>query len=64
MVVILNQFKGVKRMNMMQSCNVFLKAKQYGEVKELSHKLNIPYSELIREGVNLVLKKYNGKKQN
>lgn len=64
MVVILNQFKGVKRMNMMQSCNVFLKVKQYGEVKELSHKLNIPYSELIREGVNLVLKKYNGKKEN
>jgi hypothetical protein len=51
-------------MNMMQSCNVFLKVKQYGEVKELSHKLNIPYSELIREGVNLVLKKYNGKKEN
>jgi len=48
-------------MNMMQSCNVFLRAKQYGEVKKLSHKLNIPYSELIRKGVDLVLKEYKTK---
>ena len=45
-------------MNLKQSCNVFLPVKQYGEIKELGHKLSIPYSELIREGVGLVLKRY------
>ncbi len=45
-------------MELKQSCNVFLPVKQYGEIKKLGHKLSIPYSELIREGVNLVLKKH------
>ncbi len=45
-------------MDLKQSCNVFLPVKQYGEIKELGHKLSIPYSELIREGVGLVLKRY------
>jgi hypothetical protein len=48
-------------MDLKQSCNVFLPVKQYGEIKELSHRLSIPYSELIREGVSLVLKKYQRK---
>jgi len=48
-------------MELKQSCNVFLTVKQYGEIKELSHKLSIPYSELIREGVGLVIKKYKRK---
>ncbi len=47
-----------------QSCNVFLPVGQYGEIKELGHKLSIPYSELIREGVSLVLKKYKRKESN
>ncbi len=47
-----------EEMNLKQSCNVFLPVKQYGEIKELGHKLSIPYSELIREGVSLVLKRY------
>ncbi len=46
-----------KEMDLKQSCNVFLPVKQYGEIKELGHKLSIPYSELIREGVGLVLKR-------
>ncbi len=51
-------------MNLKQSCNVFLPVKQYGEIKELGHSLSIPYSELIREGVGLVLKKYKRKENN
>jgi len=50
-----------KKMNLMQSCNVFLPVEQYGEIKKLSHKLSIPYSELIREGVGLVIRKYKRK---
>ncbi len=51
-------------MNLKQSCNVFLPVKQYGEIKELGHKLSIPYSELIREGVDLVLKKHKRNESN
>jgi len=48
-------------MELKQSCNVFLPVKQYGEIRELGHKLNVPYSELMREGVDLVLKRYRRK---
>ena len=48
-------------MEFKQSCNVFLPVKQYGEIKKLSHKLSVPYSELMREGVDLVLKRYRRK---
>ena len=48
-------------MELKQSCNVFLPVEQYGEIKKLSHKLGIPYSELIREGVGLVIKRYKRK---
>ena len=48
-------------MELKQSCNVFLPVEQYGEIKRLSHKLSIPYSELIREGVGLVIKRYKRK---
>jgi hypothetical protein len=48
-------------MDLKQSCNVFLPVKQYGEIKKLSHKLSVPYSELMREGVDLVLKRYRRK---
>ncbi|MCP4255630.1 MAG: ribbon-helix-helix domain-containing protein [Candidatus Scalindua sp.] len=51
-------------MELKQSCNVFLPVEQYGEIKDLGHRLSIPYSELIREGVRLVLKKYNRKENN
>ena len=51
-------------MNLKQSCNVFLAVEQYGEIKELGHKLSISYSELIREGVGLVLRKYKRKESN
>jgi hypothetical protein len=48
-------------MNYKQSVNVFLPATQYQEIKALSRKLDLPYSELIRRGVVLVLKKYQRK---
>ncbi len=50
-------------MDLKQSCNVFLPVKQYGEIKELGHKLSIPYSELIREGVDLILRRYKRKEK-
>jgi len=46
-------------MDLKQSCNVFLPIKQYEAIRNLGYKFSIPYSELIREGVSLVLKKYN-----
>jgi hypothetical protein len=48
-------------MDLKQSCNVFLPVKQYEEIRDLSHRLSIPYSELIREGVRLVLKRHKRK---
>jgi hypothetical protein len=54
---------GIRRvkMDLKQSCNVFLPVKQYGAIKELGHKLSVPYSELIREGVDLILIRYKKK---
>ncbi len=54
-------FLGRSEMELKQSCNVFLPGRQYQEIKDLSYRLNIPYSELIREGVSLVLRKYRKK---
>lgn len=45
-------------MELKQSCNVFLPVEQYGEIKKIGHRLSVPYSELIREGVSLVIKRY------
>jgi hypothetical protein len=50
-------------MELKQSCNVFLPVEQYGEIKELGHKLSVPYSELIREGVDLILRRYKRKEK-
>ncbi len=48
-------------MELKQSCNVFLSGRQYKDIKELGYRLNVPYSELMREGVGLVLRKYKRK---
>ncbi len=48
-------------MDLKQSCNVFLSGKQYKEIKELGYRLNIPYSTLIREGVDMMLRRYKRK---
>jgi hypothetical protein len=51
-------------MDLKQSCNVFLTEEQYREIKKLGFTLNIPYSQLIREGVDIVVEKYRNKKNN
>ena len=38
---------------------VYLTEKQKTQLEELNDRLKIPMSELIRQGVNLVLKKYD-----
>lgn len=48
-------------MNLKQGCNVFLPVGQYMEIKELGYKLNMPYVVLIREGIEMVLEKYQRK---
>jgi len=50
-------------MDLKQSCNVFLPVKQYGEIKKLGHRMNKPYSALIREGIDMVLRRYKRKDQ-
>ena len=49
-------------MELKQSCNVFLAGDQYRALKELGYEQDRPYSEIIREGINLVLQKYARKK--
>ncbi len=50
-------------MGLMKSFNVFLDGDQYKEIKELGHLHDRTYSEIIREGISMVLKKY-GRKSN
>ncbi|MBC6415083.1 MAG: ribbon-helix-helix domain-containing protein [Bdellovibrionales bacterium] len=38
---------------------VYLTEKQQSQLKELNHRLKIPMSELIRQGIDLILKKYD-----
>ena len=48
----------------MKSFNVFLDGEQYRGIKELGHKQDRTYSQIIREGISLVLKKYKRKESN
>ena len=50
-------------MELKQSCNVFLSGSQYKEIKELGFRMSIPYSVLIRQGVDLILNKYKEKEK-
>ncbi len=50
-------------MKLKQPCNILLSGDQYREIKKLGNKLGKPYSELVREGVNFILKKYNKRKE-
>jgi len=38
--------------------NFFLPANKYDELRSLCVKLDVPRSELIRQGVSMILKKY------
>ncbi len=50
-------------MELKQSCNVFLDGNQYRAIKELGYKQDRPYSEIIREGVDLILRRYQRKEE-
>ncbi len=41
-----------------QNINVFLNVEQYRAVKNLAHKLDVPYVHLVRRGIDLLLEKY------
>lgn len=45
-------------MNTKQTCNIFIPFDQYQQLKQLGRALEKPYSELVREGVIMVLRKY------
>ena len=40
---------------------VFITEKQRDQLKELNERFKIPVSELIRQGVDLILRKYDGR---
>ena len=46
-----------------QNLHVLLPVKEFEELRELGHKLSCSKSEIVREGVGLVLRKYQ-KKEN
>ena len=46
-------------MNVSIPINVYLKEKQYKAVKELGKRIDKPYSEIVRRGVDLVLDEYD-----
>ena len=38
---------------------IYITEKQHNQLKELNARLKIPVSEIIRQGIDLVLKKYD-----
>jgi hypothetical protein len=44
-----------------QNVNIFLPLDMYRSIKALGHQLDMPYVKLIREGISLVLEKYQGR---
>ena len=38
---------------------IYITKKQHDQLKELNDRLKVPISEIIRQGINLVLKKYD-----
>ena len=40
---------------------IYITEKQQAQLKELNDRLKIPVSELIRQGIDLILKKYDQK---
>jgi hypothetical protein len=45
-------------MTVKQNVNIFLPLSMYRSIKALGHQLDMPYVQLIREGISLVLEKY------
>ena len=48
----------MKKKELKQSVNVFLSEAHYRGLKKISYEQDIPYSELIRDGVAFVLRRY------
>lgn len=40
---------------------IYITEKQQAQLKELNDRLKVPISELIRQGIDLILKKYDEK---
>ena len=38
---------------------IYITEKQQNQLKELNERLKIPIAEIIRQGIDLILKKYN-----
>ena len=38
---------------------IYITEKQHDQLKELNNRLKIPISEIIRQGIDMVLKKYD-----
>ncbi len=47
-----------------QNLHILLPIGKYEELRELGHKMNVSRSELAREGISLILKRYRGKERN
>ncbi len=47
-------------MTVKQNVNIFLPLNMYKSIKALGHQLDVPYVTLIRQGIDLVLEKYQG----
>jgi len=47
-----------------QNVHILLPAEKFEELRQLGHSVNLSRSELIRNAVNLLLKKYNKKESN
>ncbi len=44
-----------------QNVHVLLPIEKFEELRELGHKLTLPRSELVRKGIDLILRKYQKK---
>ncbi len=56
----LNIFGG-SYMQYKQNVHILLPAEKFEELRQLGHKLNFSRSKLVREAINLLLKKYRKK---
>ena len=46
-------------MSKKQATTIYITEKQQNQLKELNERLKVPVSEIIRQGIDLVLKKYD-----
>lgn len=46
-------------MSKKQATTIYITEKQQNQLKELNERLKVPVSEIIRQGIDLVLKRYD-----